>query len=95
MPSLVKGSTIKGFYLSTDLQLLNKTNIYQLTQYQVTSSTQFILNQISKNELQNALKFPLASNPRTFKLGKTWQQSLSSKQEIVEAGLNYFKNMPF
>ncbi len=95
MPSRVQGTTIKGFYLSTDFQLLNKTNIYQLTQYQVTSSTQFILNQVSKNELQSALKFPQASNPRTYKLGKTWQQSLSSKQEIVSAGLNYYKNMPF
>ena len=95
MPVQVKGDTIQGFYLSTDLQLINKNNIHQLTQYQVTSDTQFILNQITKHELHDAIFFPQASNPRTYQLGKRWKKSLSNNKQIVSAGLNYFKNQPF
>jgi len=95
MPAQVQGDTIKGFYLSTDLQLLNKNNIHQITQYQVTSNTQFSLNKVTNNELQDALIFPETSNPGTYQLGKKWQKSFRNNQQIVAAGLNYFKNQPF
>ncbi|MCW8932134.1 MAG: DUF3488 and transglutaminase-like domain-containing protein [Gammaproteobacteria bacterium] len=95
MPTRVNGDTIRGNYLSSDLQLLNKTNIHQLTQYQVLSTTEFKLHPVIKTELQDALIFPKTSNPKTYQLGKTWQNSFTSKKEIVSTGLNYFKNKPF
>jgi len=95
MPQEIQGDTIEGFYLNTDLQLLNKNNIHQLTQYHVTSMTQFFLDQVTKNELKSALKFPPSSNPITHKLGKQWQSTLSDPKQIVLTGLNYFKDQPF
>ena len=95
MPIQFKGDTIQGAYLNTDLQVQTKNSLYQLTQYQVTSSTHFKFNTVFDNELQEALKFPKISNPKTYQLGKSWQNSLSDKQQIVTAGLNYFKDNPF
>ncbi len=95
MPTQVKGDTIQGAYLSTDLQMLTKNSLHQLTQYQVISSTHFKFNTVSDSELKDALQFPQASNPRTHQLGQSWKSSLSEPQKIVAAGLNYFKNEPF
>ncbi len=95
MPSQVKGDTIQGHYLSTDLQLLSKNKLYQLTQYQVTSATTFKLNVVTKNEIQEALFFPKESNPKTFQLGQKWKNKFSNHQLIVSTGLNYFRNQPF
>ncbi|MCU7940784.1 MAG: DUF3488 and transglutaminase-like domain-containing protein [gamma proteobacterium symbiont of Bathyaustriella thionipta] len=95
MPTNTQGDTIEGFYLSTDFQLLNKYNIHQLTQYDVTSATQFFLNQVTEDELKAALKFPSSSNPETYQLGKQWQATYNDPRQIVLTGLNYFKNNPF
>ncbi len=95
MPSKVSGDTIKGFYFNNDLQLLNKNNIYQLTQYHVTSMTHFYLAPSSESELKSARLFPEFSNPRTYKLGRQWRQSIHDKKQIVTTALNYFKNNPF
>jgi len=95
MPVKVEGDTIKGFYYNNDLQLLNKNNIVQLTQYHVTSMTQFYLTPTTTGELKSALLYPEFSNPRTYKLGKQWRQSVQDKKQIVAKGLNYFKNNPF
>jgi len=95
MPSKVSGDTIKGFYFNNDLQLLNKNDIYQLTQYHVTSMTRFYLAPDSESELKSARLFPEFSNPRTYKLGRQWRQSIQDKKQIVTTALNYFKNNPF
>ncbi|RKZ92902.1 MAG: hypothetical protein DRQ43_08600 [Gammaproteobacteria bacterium] len=95
MPAKIQGDTIQGFYLTNDLQLLNKTNIHQLTQYHVTSMTRFFLNQVTKDELKLALNFPPSSNPKTYELGRQWQTAFSDHKQIVSAGLNYFKDKPF
>jgi len=95
MPSQVRGDTIQGHFLSTDLQLLSKNKLYQLTQYQVTSATAFKLNTVTKNEVQEALFFPKESNPKTFQLGQKWKNKYSNHQKIVSTGLNYFRNQPF
>ena len=95
MPAKIQGDTIEGFYLNTDLQILNKNNIHQLTQYHVTTVTQFLLDQVTKDELKLALNFPPSSNPRTYELGRQWQAKFNNHKQIVSAGLNYFKNKPF
>lgn len=95
MPMQIYGDTIKGFYLSRDMQLLNKTNILQLTQYRITSVTSFQFKQITDNERLNALQFPQQSNPQTYQLGKKWQQQFNSAAQIISAGLNYFREQPF
>jgi len=95
MPSKIEGDTIQGFFISNDLQVINKHNIHQLTQYRVTSMTEFYLNPVRENELHNALYFPPSSNPKTYALGEQWRKQFNNKQDIVLAGLNYFKNQPF
>lgn len=95
MPYQVTGDTINGHYFSTDLQLLNQSNIHQLTQYKVLSTTQFQLNQATKNELKESLVFPKQSNPKTYQLGESWKSTYNSTQQIVTVGLNYFRNKPF
>lgn len=99
MPVTVHGDTIEGHYISRDLQLLNKNNINQLTQYQVTSMTRFSLNQVTENELSEALFLPGNNNPKTRALGKEWRTKFGrdgqSDKKIVLAALNNFKNSPF
>ena len=95
MPVTLHGDTIKGFHFSNDLQLLNKTNINQLTQYRVTSMTEFVLTQVTDNELHEALSLPGSYNPKTRALGLQWRQNISNDKQIVATALNYFKNNPF
>jgi len=95
MPIKVQGDTINGFYFNQDLQLLNQTRIQQLTQYHLTSMTGYFFAKMSANELLLARQFPMGSNPRTYQLGKQWQNTLIDSKQIVAQGLNYFKNKPF
>jgi len=95
MPDNVDGDTIEGFYLSNDLQLLNPYNINQLTQYRVTSMTEFRLNRVNKKEIQDALLLVGAANPKTRALGQKWRQSHDNDLKIVVTALDYFKNNPF
>lgn len=95
MPFKIQGDTINGFYFNNDLQLLNKSNIHQLTQYHATSMTQFVLNTVTANELQLSLEFPIRSNPKTYQLGQQWQATFNEPQQIVLAALNHFKDNPF
>ncbi|MDX2507700.1 MAG: DUF3488 and transglutaminase-like domain-containing protein [Gammaproteobacteria bacterium] len=99
MPTVVHGDTIEGFYLSNDLQLLNKNNINQLTQYHVTSMTQFTLKQVSDNELNQALTLPGSYNPQTRALGRQWRNTIGNgkqyDKEIVLTALNFFKKNAF
>ena len=94
MPVKISGDTIAGHFISTDLQIINKNNINQLTQYRVTSMTDFKLLPFNQKELKEALKYP-ANNPATLALGKQWALNIKNKQKIILQGLNYFKNKPF
>lgn len=94
MPVTVSGDTIQGHYISNNLQLVNKNNINQLTQYHITSMTDFKLLALNTNELNTALKFP-ENNPKTLALGKKWSKAYINKEQIVTQGLNYFKYNPF
>ena len=94
MPTTIKGDTIKGYFFTTDLQVLNKINIHQLTQYHAISRTEFILNQTSIDEISEALKVTGSANPRTRQLGQQWR-SINNNYEIVQTALNYFKEQPF
>ncbi len=95
MPQKIQADTIKGFYLSEDMQLLNPNNIQQLTQYHITSVTDFFLDQVTEDELQRALYLPVGSNPLTYQLGQLWQAQIKDPKKIIHQGLNYFKNQPF
>ena len=100
MPSQVRGDSIDGFYFNKDLQLLNQTNINQLTQYQVTSMTDFKLKKINNNELMTATSYPSqetenTSNPRTLALGKQWRQTLNDNKKIIAKALNHYKTNDF
>jgi len=68
MPDQVDGDTIKGFYFNQDLQLLNQTNIRQLTQYHVTSMTDFKLNSMNDSEMLEERKL-ITKELSRFKLG--------------------------
>lgn len=95
MPIKVQGDTIKGFYFTQDLQLLNQTRIQQLTQYHITSMTGYFFSKMSMNELLLARQFPIGSNPRTYELGQQWKNTLIDTKQIVLHGLHYFKEKPF
>ena len=94
MPVDISGDTISGYFISNDLQLINKNNINQLIQYRLTSMTRFKLQAINPAELKAALKFP-DNNPQTLALGKQWAKQFNNKEHIVSKALNYFKDQPF
>ncbi len=94
MPVDISGDTISGFFISSDLQIINKNNINQLIQYRLTSMTRFKLQAINPAELKAALKFP-DNNPQTMALGKQWAKQFNNKEQVVLQALNYFKNQPF
>lgn len=95
MPVNIQGDTISDVYFNTDLQLLNKTNIHQTTQYQLTSMTYFKLLTLTNNELIEALSFADTINPKTRDLGQLWRTKLIDDKKIISAALNYFKDNPF
>ncbi len=91
MPSQIDGDTIKGFYFNQDLQLLNQSNINQLTQYHVTSMTEFELSSIHDKEVKESTLFPPTHNPRTLALGKQWRQSINNDQKIITMALDNYR----
>ncbi len=94
MPVDISGDTISGYFISNDLQLINKNNINQLIQYRLTSMTRFTVPAINPAELKANLKYP-DNNPQTLALGKQWAKQFNEKEQIVLKALNYFKNQPF
>ncbi len=94
MPVDISGDTINGYFISNDLQVINKNNINQLIQYRLTSMAIFKLQAISPAELKAALKFP-DNNPETLALGKQWSEQFNNKEQIVLQALNYYRDQAF
>jgi hypothetical protein len=57
--------------------------------------TDFKLNRIHQKELQESLQVSGEANPRTRALGEQWRQQFQAHRDIVQQGLDYFKNNPF
>jgi transglutaminase-like putative cysteine protease len=98
MPKIVSSQFVKDAYLSQDMQYLVKDTISQVVQYQVLSYTSFIFsanNPINKLEVQQALEYPLAANPKTWQLGQQWKKQISNPQKIIDKGLHYFIEKDF
>ena len=95
MPVKIQGDTINDLYFNTDLQLLNHSDIHQITQYRVTSMTHFKLLTITANELHEAVSFSHTINPKTRDLGQWWRININNDKKIISAALNYFRDNPF
>ncbi|MCU7833892.1 MAG: DUF3488 and transglutaminase-like domain-containing protein [gamma proteobacterium symbiont of Taylorina sp.] len=95
MPVKISGDTINNFYFNHDLQLLNKNKIHQLTQYQVTSMTDFKLTSVSHNEQLESLIFPDKHNLKTLSLGRQWRKKINNDRKIIATALDYYRHNDF
>ncbi len=105
MPFQVEGDTIKGFHLTKDLLMENRTAINQLTQYRVTSYSDFYLAAVSPHEIDRGLKLSATANPRTRELGRQWLEEFEfnnsnseqtmDRYPLVAKALDYFRDEDF
>ena len=82
-------------HMTEDFQLHADQPVVNLMRYEMSSYPNYRANIITTNEWLRALQLPADTNPRTQALGKSWAESIGSKQEIVRHALHYFNEQPF
>ena len=99
MANSISSQFVSDAYLSNHMQFLVKHAISRVVQYQARSYSSFIFKASNQLELDQALYYPMGSNPKTWQLGQLWQkqaQQISALPEtIVKRGLDYFVNNNF
>jgi transglutaminase-like putative cysteine protease len=93
LPSVFPTSLKTQF--SHDAELLSQKPIKQRIQYQLSSSTHFVMALDVDPHIHSALKLPDGLHPRTRALAEQWQQNSDSPESIIQMALNYFNQMPF
>ncbi len=85
----------RGSRITDDLQLLSRKAVKQRMRYDVTSSTDFQIRDITESEFQRALQLPYKRHQDTIALAEDLRRHASQDLDIVQAGLNYFRDNGF
>ena len=93
LPSLFPSSLTTR--LSHDAILLSDKPIKSRVQYQLASSTDFVMAADNTPHLHVALALPEGLHPRTRALAEQWRQSADSAESLIQMALNHFNQAPF
>ncbi|MEW4983740.1 MAG: DUF3488 and DUF4129 domain-containing transglutaminase family protein [Cycloclasticus sp.] len=76
--------------LTHDHQLILKKKLRRNIAFQMTSSTQAHLKQLSNDDRQRALKLPDNLDPRIDKLVKNWSQNATTNRDMINKALTFY-----
>lgn len=82
--------------LLNDYQLLSKSPVTVIRQYQAVSHTRYRVGMsLGKSESFMGLQLPKEGNPKTRRLAQEWASVAHSAKDVVEKALAFFRDQPF
>ena len=81
--------------LSHDATLLSDNPVKSRVQYQLSSSTDFVMAADNDPHVKAALVLPNGLHPRTRALAEQWRQKANSAESLIQMALNHFNQAPF
>ncbi len=88
-------TTPPGSERSSDLLLLARQPVNQVTRYTVSSHLRYRTGPLDEAQRQRALQLPASGNPRARALGRQWAAAGAEPWTVVQTALRYFREQPF
>ena len=82
-------------YFTSELLLLSKKPVREVTRYSITSHTNYQLANYKSLPLTRYLQLPVSRSPKTRSLIDQWRSQQLSDQQVVQKALNYFSTKEF